>query len=67
MGLKPEKGQSFLILNLNKKINQHYIDIKNFKKINDLVKKEKPDIIFHLAAQSIVSLSYNNPLDTFGT
>ena len=68
VGLKPEKGSIiFNSLNLNKKINQHYIDIKNFKKINDLVKKEKPDIIFHLAAQSIVSLSYNNPLDTFGT
>lgn len=68
VGLRPEKGSIiFKSLNLNKKINQYYIDIKNFNKINDLVKKEKPDIIFHLAAQSIVSLSYNNPLDTFGT
>lgn len=68
VGLKPEKDSIiFNSLNLNKKIKQHYIDIKNFGKINNVVKKEKPDIIFHLAAQSIVSLSYNNPLDTFGT
>jgi len=68
VGLKPEKDSIiFSSLNLNKKINQYFIDIKNFNKINDIIKKEKPDIIFHLAAQSIVSLSYKNPLETFGT
>ena len=55
IGLKPEKGSVlFDTLNLNQKIKQYYLDIKKFKKINQLIKKEKPDIIFHLAAQSIV-------------
>ncbi len=68
VGLKPEKNSIiFQSLNLNKKINQYFIDIKNFNKINSIIKKEKPDIIFHLAAQSIVSLSYLNPLETFRT
>tara|TARA_B100000959_G_scaffold273139_1_gene323281 strand:- start:83 stop:1156 length:1074 start_codon:yes stop_codon:yes gene_type:complete len=68
VGLKPEKDSViFSSLNLNKKINQYFIDIKNFNKINDIIKKEKPDIIFHLAAQSIVSFSYKNPLETLGT
>ena len=68
VGLRPEKDSIiFNSLNLNKKINQYYVDIKNFNKINSVIKKEKPDIIFHLAAQSIVSLSYKNPLETLRT
>ena len=68
VGLKPEKGSIiFRSLNLQSKIKQHFVDITNFKKINKIIKKEKPDIIFHLAAQSIVSLSYLNPLKTLST
>ncbi len=68
IGLRPEKGSIlFKELNLNKKIKQYYINIQNFNKTNLIIKKEKPDIIFHLAAQSIVSTSYKKPLETFGT
>ena len=68
MGLKPEKGSKiFSQLNLNRKIKQYYLDIRKFSKVNDIIKKEKPDIIFHLAAQSIVSHSYEYPLETFET
>ncbi len=66
VGLPAEKDSIlFKQLNLNKKISQYILDINNFTKINDLVKKEKPDLIFHLAAQSIVSTSYKEPLKTF--
>ena len=68
VGLRPEKDSIiFYSLELNKRINQYFVDIKNFNKINSVIKKEKPDIIFHLAAQSIVSFSYKNPLETLGT
>ncbi len=68
VGLKPEKG-SFIFdsFHLDKKIKQYYVNIRNFNKINNIIKKEKPDIIFHLAAQSIVSKSFYNPLETFET
>jgi len=68
VGLRPEKDAIiFRSLKLDKKIKQYFIDINNFGKINGIIKKEKPDIIFHLAAQSIVSLSYKKPLETFRT
>ena len=68
IGLKPEKDSIiFKSLNLNRRIKQNYIDINNYEKLNDIIKKEKPDIIFHLAAQSIVSKSYQKPLETFKT
>ena len=66
--LKPEKDSIiFSSLELNKRINQYFVDIKNFNKINHIIKKEKPDIIFHLAALSIVSESYYNQKETFTT
>ena len=68
VSLKPEKGSIlFNCLGLETKINQYFIDITNFNKFNNIVKKVKPDIIFHLAAQSIVSESYKSPLNTFKT
>ena len=68
ISLKPEKNSIlFKKLLLKKKIRQFYLDISNFKKLNQIIKKEKPDIIFHLAAQSVVSESYMNPLTTMTT
>ena len=68
VALKPEKNAIlFESLKLNNKIEQHFIDITNFDKVNNIIKKTKPDIIFHLAAQSIVSSSYKDPISTFKT
>ena len=68
IALKPEKDSIlFKSLNLISKIDQHFIDINNFTKVNQLIKKTKPDIVFHLAAQSIVSNSFSLPLETFKT
>ena len=68
IGLKPEKNSIiFKELSLEKKITQYFINIENLNKINQIIKKEKPDIIFHLAAQSIVSESFRLPLETIKT
>ena len=65
VALPPEKDSVlFKELNLNRRVKQYFFDIKKFDKINQIVKKEKPDLIFHLAAQSIVSSSYVDPLKT---
>ena len=42
-------------------------NISDFKKLNSVIKKYKPDIIFHLAAQPLVRLSYKKTLDTYQT
>ena len=36
-------------------------DLKNFKKLDKEFKKIEPEIVFHLAAQPLVSVSYNEP------
>ena len=50
-----------------KKVKNIYKDILDVKNLNLSLKKNRPDIIFHLAAQPLVSDSYNNPVDTFKT
>ena len=66
--LKPNTNPSlFEILKQEDEIEQIYGDIRNFAQVNESVKKFKPDIIFHLAAQPIVRLSYDNPLYTYET
>ena len=42
-------------------------DICDLNSINKIIKFEKPEIIFHLAAQPIVSESYNDPIGTYNT
>ena len=60
----PTNPSLFEILNLEKKIKHHYLDIKDIDKLKKIIVSNKPDFIFHLAAQPIVSESYKNPIDT---
>lgn len=40
-------------------------DIRDLAALNSALKKANPDIIFHMAAQSLVRESYNTPVETF--
>lgn len=68
IGLEPEKN-NILLKSLKLKSSSHIknININNFTKLSYEIKNFKPDIVFHLAAQSIVSESFKNPLKTFST
>ena len=68
VALKPEKNDIiFKALKIKNKIKQYYLDINNFNNLDKIIKKENPNIVFHLAAQSIVSQGYQYPLNTFQT
>jgi UDP-glucose 4-epimerase len=47
--------------NLNPKVKLYKADISGFK-INEIFKKEKPEIVFHLAAQINIRNSVKNPV-----
>ena len=61
----PTKPSLFVELNLKKKVIHKRIDIRNFSKFYEVFTKYKPDHVFHLAAQSLVKKSYENPVNTF--
>jgi len=49
--------------NLNPKAKLYEVDITDFEKLKDVFEKEKPEIVFHLAAQSYVSISTKKPME----
>ncbi len=57
----------FKILKKNLNIIDIRGDIRNIKLLKKNIKKFKPDIVFHLAAQAIVSASYKYPKKTIET
>ena len=67
--LKPKtKPSLFKLAKIDKILEKSiYSDIKDYKKLNYEIKKFKPEIIFHLAAQPLVRYSYLNPKETFET
>lgn len=58
------KPSNFEVCNIQQYIKDYRVDIRDSKAIKDIVKKEEPDFLFHLAAQSLVPISYRNPLYT---
>src|SRR6266446_3314046 len=42
-------------------------DIREREALAEAVKKLRPEVVFHLAAQAIVRRSYTEPLETFQT
>jgi len=63
----PTNPSMFNELGLKNKIVDYREDIRDLDKIVDILSKERPDFIFHLAAQPIVSLSYSNPIETISS
>ena len=57
----------FYAAKLNEKIETYYNDIRDFEKFEECVFKFKPDIVIHCAAQSLVSVGYTNPIETYST
>ena len=63
----PTSPSMFETLKLDSRTHHRFGDIRNREQMNAYVQEVRPDFIFHLAAQAIVSTSYENPFDTITT
>jgi CDP-glucose 4,6-dehydratase len=63
----PTTPSLFEVLQLDSKIDHHFLDVRDAEALRSIVGKTAPDFVFHLAAQAIVSESYNDPLNTIST
>ena len=63
----PTTPAMFNELGLEDKIKHYLEDIRNLEAMLSIIEEEKPDFLFHLAAQPIVSTSYEEPLDTISS
>ena len=48
-------------------LNSHIGDIRDAGFVQGVLKQEQSEVVFHLAAQSLVRQSYGDPLETFST
>lgn len=67
-GLEPPTEPAlYNILSLSKKMKHYSADIRDYAILQSVLQEEKPEIVFHLAAQPIVRESYQNPKYTYET
>ncbi|MCG6552547.1 MAG: CDP-glucose 4,6-dehydratase [Candidatus Magnetominusculus sp. LBB02] len=63
----PSDPCNYDVLKLNERIRNYNGDIRDYARLSQVFQEFCPDIVFHLAAQPIVRVSYEDPLLTFGT
>lgn len=63
----PSTPSMFEELGLNRRIKHYMEDIRNLERVVELIGEIKPEFVFHLAAQPIVSRSYADPIDTLSS
>jgi CDP-glucose 4,6-dehydratase len=60
----PTSPSLFEVLQLSERVQHIEGDIRDLPKLKKVIDEQKPDFVFHLAAQAIVSLSYVDPCET---
>lgn len=66
--LKPPTNPSlFELCNLKTWLTHIEGDVRDFNHLKETITKYKPEIIFHMAAQSLVRRSYLDPVETYST
>src|SRR5262249_19878354 len=63
----PTTPSMFECLGLEERISHHIGDVRDLPLIRRVITDERPDFVFHLAAQAIVSRSYMDPVETMTT
>lgn len=52
---------------LNFEMKSYFANINDFSTLKKALASERPDFVFHLAAQALVLPSYDNPIETYET
>ena len=63
----PTKPSMFEELGLEKRILHYNKDVRDLESVKLIIDEIKPDFLFHLAAQPLVSVSYADPVETIST
>ena len=59
------KPSLFQAMGVDRLVESHLGDVRDFDRLSGLMRRAKPEVVFHLAAQPIVRLSYSLPVETF--
>jgi CDP-glucose 4,6-dehydratase len=61
----PTNPSLFEAAKISELINSQIADIRDYEKLFKFIQSVKPEIVIHMAAQPLVSESYNNPRETY--
>ena len=68
LALAPEgRPNLFDQLKLASRLDHLLVDIRDAQALREVVHQVQPDVVFHLAAQPLVRLSYERPVETYAT
>lgn len=63
----PPVGEHNLFAMLDTDIDHVVGDVRDADAVTRVIKDTQPDVVFHLAAQPLVQVAYDNPVDCFAT
>ena len=67
VSLPPEQPSLFTQGKIDGLLQNEFLDIRETEKVAHTFKKSDPEIVIHMAAQSLVGKSYREPINTFAT
>jgi CDP-glucose 4,6-dehydratase len=66
--LAPSSPQGhFVVSRVAERVDSIEADVCDLDRLQEILAKHRPEIVFHLAAQSLVRPSYGDPIETFRT
>ena len=63
----PTNPSLFIVANISEGMESQIGDIRDYETLFDSIESFQPDIVLHMAAQPLVRLSYEIPVDTYST
>jgi len=67
LAARPTAPSLFAELGLQAEISHHVADVRDGERLRATMTAARPEFVFHLAAQPLVRLSYEQPVETFAT
>ena len=64
---EPSSPSNFKVSSLSGCVEDHRFDLRDRKSVTSLIDSIEPDVVFHLAAQALVGVSYQDPVNTIST
>lgn len=65
--MPPTNPSLFEIAEVDKFVKNTYGDVRNLDSLKKSISEANPDIVIHMAAQSLVRTSYESPIETYST
>jgi len=63
----PTEPNLFKVADIASGMNSEFGDIRDYEKMKQIFSEYKPEVVFHMAAQSLVRYSYDAPIETYET